>query len=90
MQLVVSISRRIEELRLKDPVYNLSSSISRLESGFFKCISWLNRFFFIGDDRDFQKRGSQGQYNGTKPPTLPLNSSSLFSVFSFIVRGSTD
>jgi hypothetical protein len=54
---VVSISKRIEELRLHNLVLNLTYFKPRLESGIFKCISWLNGSVFGGDDRGFLKEG---------------------------------
>jgi hypothetical protein len=45
--LVVSISQRREELRLKtlQPGLEFDIFIPRLKSGIFKCISWLNGSF---------------------------------------------
>jgi hypothetical protein len=55
--MVVSPLQRSEELRL----YNLGLEFDNfkpwLESVTFKCISWLNRLLFKGDDRGFLKEG---------------------------------
>jgi hypothetical protein len=47
----------------------------RLESGIFKCISWLNGSVFEGDDRGFLKEGFK---TFQMAPMSPLNSSNFF------------
>jgi hypothetical protein len=53
---VPSNSQESEELRLYKPVLGFVNLKPRLESGIFKCISWLNGSFFLG---------SQDPSNGT-------------------------
>jgi hypothetical protein len=62
--LVVFIAQRKEERRLYNLVYDLTIS-TPINSGIFKCISWLNGSFFADDHRGFFERGSQDLSNGT-------------------------
>jgi hypothetical protein len=55
----------------------------RLKSGIFKCIFWLNGSFFGGDDRGFLKEVVKTYLMA---PMSLLDSPTLFSVFSSIVR----
>jgi hypothetical protein len=80
--LVVSISQRSEELRLYNLILNLTISNPRLESGIFKCISWLNGSFFGGDDRGFLKEGVKTYQMA---PMSPLNSPNFSSLFTSLV-----
>jgi hypothetical protein len=57
----------------------------RLESGIFKCISWLNDSFFESDDRGFLKEGVKTYLMAPISPRL--NSPTFFSGFTSIVYG---
>jgi hypothetical protein len=67
---VVSILQRSEELRLYILWFRNGHFKPRLESGIFKCISWLNGSFFGGEDQSFLK---QGVKTYLMAPTSPLN-----------------
>ncbi len=51
----------------------------RLESGIFKCISWLNGLFFGGWWWGFSERGSQDLSNGTHLTSYLANYLSVFT-----------
>jgi hypothetical protein len=73
--LVVSNSQRNEEQRLTTGSEKNENLEPMLNSGIFKCISWLNGSFFGGDDWGFVKKGVKAY---SMAPISPLLLPDLF------------
>ncbi len=75
-------SQKSEELIFYNLVLDYDNFKPGLESGIFKCTSWLNGSFFGGDDRGFLKDGVKTYQMS---PMSPIKIANFFSAFTSVV-----